>query len=435
MAEKKVKVQAELLTEEFELFKNQSERIRTLLSLRKHSIPTFWALKGISFKIYEGEAIGIIGINGSGKSTLSNIISGIIPQTSGYLNVYGDVSIISIGTGLKFQLTGRENIRIKALMMGMTNAKIDEIQAQIIAFADLGDFIDQPVKNYSSGMRARLGFAIAIHQDPDILIIDEALSVGDQTFYQKCIAKILEFKRQGKTIIFVSHVLRQVGQLCDRVMWIHYGDLREFGPAKQVLAHYGAFIKRFNQLPAAKKKAYQLEAKKKQAEFEVTDLLPKPYTRRNKYHKPAVLRRTSIGASLSWLSRGLLAFLVIGLVFLGYFICTTPAEALIYDSPRQSQTAASHPVEQDGPQTKQHKQKTAHKKNASQASDTNDTMDSSTKTDSEEQATATYYTVKAGDTYTSIAQRFGVTPEALIELNDTDDIAEEGQVLTIPESE
>ena len=204
--EKELKVRTKLLTKEYSLAQTRIDKLKTLFSVFQNKVPTFWALKGVSLDVYSGETIGIIGLNGSGKSTLSNIISGITPQTSGELEINGEVSIISIGAGLNNNLTGRENIRMKCLMLGEKNKEIDAKIDDIIEFSELGVFIDQPVKTYSSGMRAKLGFSIAVHQNPDILVIDEALSVGDQTFYNKGLKKMLAFKEQGKTI-FLSLIL------------------------------------------------------------------------------------------------------------------------------------------------------------------------------------------------------------------------------------
>ncbi|GEP25176.1 MAG: ABC transporter ATP-binding protein [Lentilactobacillus diolivorans] len=267
--EKDYKVKVENVTKEYDLFKTQSEKLRSFFSVSKKRVPHFWSLMGISLTIQPGETLGLIGVNGSGKSTLSNIISGIIPQTTGYVDVRGDTSIVAIHAGLRNNLTGRENIRLKSLMQGMTNEQIDEMMPDIIAFADIGDFVDQPVKSYSSGMRSRLGFAIAVHINPDILIIDEALSVGDDTFYQKCVDKITEFKQEGKTIIFVSHSLKQIEMLCDKVAWINYGELKMVGETKTVTNKYREFTKWFKQLSKKEKHAFETERKSIQKNFSI----------------------------------------------------------------------------------------------------------------------------------------------------------------------
>ncbi|MCH5462140.1 ABC transporter ATP-binding protein [Lactobacillus sp. LC28-10] len=263
------KIMVQNVTKEYDLFKTQSEKLRAFFALNRKPVPHFWSLMGVSLKVMPGETLGLIGVNGSGKSTLSNIISGIIPQTTGIVDVRGETSIIAIGAGLRGNLTGLENIRLKALMQGLTNEEIDGLMDDIVSFADIGDFLYQPVKSYSSGMKSRLGFSIAVHVNPDILIIDEALSVGDDTFYQKCVDKITEFKAEGKTIIFVSHSLKQVEMLCDRVAWIHYGNLKEVGDTAPIVSDYREFVKWFKNLSKKEKKQFQLRMKEAQKAFDI----------------------------------------------------------------------------------------------------------------------------------------------------------------------
>ena len=262
--EKKLKIRARYLTKEYDMMKTKSDMLKSLLPFGNNNIEKFWALKGVSFDIYEGDSVGIVGLNGGGKSTLLNIVSQIIPPTSGELEVHGNTNIISVGAGLNGKLSGRENIIMKCEMLGMSDEEIQQKMDDIINYA--GDQvigkIDQPVKTYSSGMKSRLGFSILVHQDPDILIIDEALSVGDAPFFEKGVARMKEFKAQGKTIMFVSHSLSQVKTLCDKVIWIDHGRVVMEGTADEVLPQFDEFQKNYNKKSKAERSQITRESGK-----------------------------------------------------------------------------------------------------------------------------------------------------------------------------
>lgn len=214
----------------------------------------FYALRDINFQIPKGQVVGILGTNGSGKSTMSLILAGISSVSEGEMIVNGEQALIAINTGLNNQLTGIENIEFKGALLGLTKKKIEEIKQGVIEFSELGDFIYQPVKKYSSGMKSRLGFSINLCLDPDIFIVDEALSVGDRTFAQKCLKKMNELKVKGKTIIFISHSLPQVRKFCDTCIWIEGGTLREYGDVNIVCDHYSEYVEGYNALSDKEKK-------------------------------------------------------------------------------------------------------------------------------------------------------------------------------------
>jgi ABC-type polysaccharide/polyol phosphate transport system ATPase subunit len=197
------------------------------------------ALKNISFEVHRGEAFGIIGRNGSGKSTLLKLISGILKPTDGRVKVNGRIAaLIELGAGFHPEITGRENIYINGIMLGLSRREIDQRFDRIVEFSGISSFLDQPVKTYSSGMYVRLGFAVAVHVDPEILLIDEVLAVGDEEFSARCIAKIQEMKYRGVTLVFVTHQLDQVRSLCDRAMWIDKGQLEAIGDPARVVDAY-----------------------------------------------------------------------------------------------------------------------------------------------------------------------------------------------------
>jgi len=215
---------------------------RTLFSDLKQD-EKFAALKGVSFEVGQGKTVSIIGENGSGKSTLLKILSGISRPTTGEIVTRGRISaLIELGAGFHPEISGRENIFINGIILGLTKKKLMEKLDDIIRFAELEDFIDNPVKSYSSGMYMRLGFSIAINVDPDILLVDEVLAVGDASFVPKCLDKINEFKRSGKTIIYVSHDLSTVERISDEVIWLKNGEIEMQGYPKRVIDAYLEYI-------------------------------------------------------------------------------------------------------------------------------------------------------------------------------------------------
>jgi lipopolysaccharide transport system ATP-binding protein len=199
----------------------------------------FWALRGVSLQVQRGEVVGIIGSNGAGKSTMLKLLSRITVPTEGSIRINGRVaSLLEVGTGFHQELTGRENIFLNGAILGMSRAEIISKFDEIVEFAESGEFLDTPVKRYSSGMYVRLAFAVAAHLEPEILIIDEVLAVGDAAFQRKCLGKMSSFAEKGRTVLFVSHNLEAVRTLCQRVVWLKDGRIHEDGPAEEVVENY-----------------------------------------------------------------------------------------------------------------------------------------------------------------------------------------------------
>ena len=238
-------IEVKNLTKTYKMYKNPAERVKEALFPKRfeHKIRDFYALNGVSFQIEKGETVGIIGKNGSGKSTLLKILTGVINQSSGEKKMNGSVSaLLELGTGFNPEYSGIENIYLNGTIMGIPKDETEKKIEEICDFAEIGDFINQPVKNYSSGMFVRLAFAVAINTDPEILIVDEALAVGDYRFQAKCYNKFEEMKERGKTILFVSHDIDAVRRFCTRAIWLDGGKVVMDGDVNSVSSKYMEFI-------------------------------------------------------------------------------------------------------------------------------------------------------------------------------------------------
>ncbi|MDD5796032.1 MAG: ABC transporter ATP-binding protein [Oscillospiraceae bacterium] len=226
------------VTKTYILYKNDQERFKALFFKPKNP-KTNKALNGVSIKIYPGESVGIVGDNGAGKSTLLKMITGVTFPDSGEVTVNGKVAaLLELTAGFSMEMTGRENIYLKGYILGLEDDYIKEIEEKIIDFAELGDYIDQPVRTYSSGMKMRLGFAINVNIDPEILVVDEALAVGDANFKKKCKAKINEIIKSGTTVLFVSHSADSVKEICQRSIYLKKGTVIFDGPTEETLKVY-----------------------------------------------------------------------------------------------------------------------------------------------------------------------------------------------------
>ncbi len=234
--ERKPAITVKDLKKVYKLYDKPSDRFKEAFGLTRKKAKEHYALNGVSLEIFQGETVGIIGTNGSGKSTILKIITGVLSPTSGEVNVSGRISaLLELGAGFNMEYNGIENVYLNGTMMGFSQKEIDAKLPEILRFADIGDYVYQPVKTYSSGMFVRLAFAVAINIEPEILIVDEALSVGDVFFQAKCYHKFEEFKKMGKTIVFVSHDLSSISKYCDRVYLLNQGNLLGEGSPKEMI--------------------------------------------------------------------------------------------------------------------------------------------------------------------------------------------------------
>jgi len=235
-------VRAADVSKHYDMYRRPADRLIELLTRRPQHV-VFPALESVSFDVEKGETIGIIGQNGAGKSTLLKLLCGVTRPSSGTLETFGTIaSILELGTGFHPEFSGRDNAALNAAILGLTPAEIRDRLPQILEFSELGSFIDRPVKTYSSGMYMRLAFSVAVNVDPDILVIDEALAVGDGHFQKKCIDKIRDFQESGKTILFCSHALYYISSICRRTLWLDHGRLMRYGPSLDVVHEYESFL-------------------------------------------------------------------------------------------------------------------------------------------------------------------------------------------------
>ena len=239
-------VQIKDVSKRFRVYHERNTTLKqSLVARRRGRFEEFWAVRDVSVDIAEGESLGIIGENGSGKSTLLKCVAGILVQDKGTISVRGRLaSLLEVGAGFHPDFTGRENVFLNGAILGLPRRYIKSIMDTIVEFAELEQFIDNPVKTYSSGMYTRLGFAIAVNLDPDILVVDEVLAVGDEAFQRRCIERINLMRAEGRTLVFVSHALESVRAVCDRCVWMDHGEARQIGGVDAVIGAYLAEVNR-----------------------------------------------------------------------------------------------------------------------------------------------------------------------------------------------
>ena len=257
-----IAIQVDHLSKMYKLYDKPTDRFKEAMGIKKKKYyKEHYALRDVSMDVKQGECVGIIGTNGSGKSTILKIITGVLNPTAGEVKVDGRISaLLELGAGFNMEYTGIENVYLNGTMMGFSKEEVDARLQDILDFADIGDFVYQPVKSYSSGMFVRLAFAVAINIDPEILIVDEALSVGDVFFQAKCYRKFEEFKKMGKTILFVSHDLSSISRYCDRVILLNKGVKLEEGSPKQMVDMYKQLLVGQDPAKAEEKKEEQKES-------------------------------------------------------------------------------------------------------------------------------------------------------------------------------
>ncbi|MEA3320549.1 MAG: teichoic acids export ABC transporter ATP-binding subunit TagH [Bacillota bacterium] len=309
-----ISVKVSNVFKKYKLYKKTSDKILDI-TLPKGYGKEFYALQSVSFEANKGDIIGVIGVNGAGKSTLSNIISGVIKPSSGTVEISGEVALISIAAGLNNQLTGRENIELKCLMLGFNKRQIKRIMPEIIDFSEIGDFIDQPVKKYSSGMKSRLGFAISVSINPDILIIDEALSVGDKTFADKCLNKMNEFKASGKTIFFISHSIGQVKEFCNKALWLEAGEIKKYGEIKDIIPKYEQFLRDFSNKSPNEKEKFKMHIRERQKGLDNVELKKEDLEKSTVTQIKKTNRLKSVNKRV-FLNAFLIIFVAIGLLYI-----------------------------------------------------------------------------------------------------------------------
>ena len=270
-------ISVEHISKVYKLYDKPMDRLKESLGFSKKKLSKeHYALNDVSFSVNKGETVGIIGTNGAGKSTILKIITGVLNPTSGELKINGRISaLLELGAGFNMEYTGIENIYLNGTMIGFSKEEIDEKLEDILKFADIGEFVHQPVKTYSSGMFVRLAFAVAINIDPEVLIVDEALSVGDVFFQAKCYKKFEEFKKLGKTILFVSHDLSSIGKYCDRVVLLNKGEKLAEGSAKEMVDLYKELLAHHSDTDDVK------EVLEKREEISLDDVIWKDCMNRN----------------------------------------------------------------------------------------------------------------------------------------------------------